>query len=121
MIIYLNNSNFNMDNESQKNFNKQIMRRIWFLYYSKKALNPVILESLGILVALWAVKGAVSLGNVLHNFLNSDNVFTYTERAVLDTELSVQVSLFVILILSLLLIKRFFSFSIFSTLRNKRV
>jgi hypothetical protein len=122
MLIFLNNCDSDMNSTgNQENFSKKVMRRVWFLYYSKKVLNPIVLESLGILVAVWSTKGMVSLGNIVKNLMKSEDVFVYTERAVLDTELTVQIAMLIVLVLSVLLFRRFFPYSVFSSFKKRRV
>jgi hypothetical protein len=122
MLIFLNNCDNDMNSiGNQENFSKKVMRRVWFVYYSKKVLNPIVLESLGILVAVWSTKGMVPLGNIVKNLMKSEDVFVYTERAVLDTELTVQIAMLIVLVLSVLLFRRFFPYSVFSSFKKRRV
>ncbi len=108
-----------MDQETQKNFNRKIMRRIRFIHYGRKVLHPIVLEILGLFVVAFSIKSMVSLGNVVQNFLQSENIFSYTETAILKTELTVQTALGFGLILGVMLLKHTLkSFKPFNVFKN---
>lgn len=95
-----------MDKDSLEKINRKIMRRIRFIYYGRKILQPFFLEMLALFVVIFSIKGMVSLGNVAQNFLSSEDVFLYTETAILETELAVQMAVVASIILCCLMGKR---------------
>jgi hypothetical protein len=106
MIIYLNNLEPKMDQKQQKDFGRQVMRRIWFVFYARKIFQPVVLEVLGLLAVFLSIKSMVSLGNIVQNLIQSEDVFAYTETAILETEFAVQAGLVIGFTLCFLLFKR---------------
>ena len=95
-----------MDKDSLEKINRKIMRRIRFIYYGRKILQPFFLEMLALFVVIFSIKGMVSLGNVVQNFLSSEDVFLYAETAVLETESAVQIAMAAFIILGSLIGRR---------------
>lgn len=89
-------------------FKMKVMRRVYFLYYAKKFLQPTSLQIAG-LVSLVAVEAFfVSLKNVFINAsgVGFSNMFSYFISAFLHTELSIKIVTIALLLVALLLAYR---------------
>lgn len=84
------------------------MRQVQSTYYLKKAFNPLMFKVYALAVAFVGISSLVSVVNVFKNmpsFLEAGNLYNFMSSAVINTELSVQLVLGVVVIVGVLLVR----------------
>ena len=87
---------------------QKIMRQVRRTYYLKKVFNPLMFKAYALIVAFVGISSLVSVTNVFKNMpslLEVGSLYRFTSSAILNTELSVQLVLGIVVIVGALFIR----------------
>ncbi len=91
-----------------KKLEQKIMGQVKRVYYLKKVFNPLIFKVYVLALATTLISSLVSISNVFNNMpslLEFNSIYRFTNSAILNTELSVQLVLGVVVVVVALFIR----------------
>lgn len=91
-----------------KELQNRIMKRVRHVYYLRRVFNPFMFKVYALSLAILGAMSLVSVKNIVANmpsFLEVGNMYHFTSSAIINTELSVQLVLSVIVVVIVLFIR----------------